>query len=236
MRLGRDQPVGIDAGRWLYQLIAPVYDSVSGERTLYANARTRAINLLHLQPGATVLDVACGTGRNHELIQRQIGPAGQLVGVDRSPRMLAQARQRTTRRRWTNVTLVETDVTDLTRQQLDRAGAAPPAAGFDAVLCTLGLSVIPDWRSAYRTMLGLVRPGGRIAVLDAGYPAKAGQAGEVVAFRPTAWLLCRAFAADPRRQPWELVSADSDNVTVERYTWGFIGIAAGTVGASGAAR
>jgi ubiquinone/menaquinone biosynthesis C-methylase UbiE len=218
-----------DPGRWLYELLAPAYDRVSGEAMLYATARARAIELLHLRPGTTVLDVACGTGRNHEHIQQRIGPSGRLVGADRSPRMLQQARERAAHHRWSNIKLVETDVTNLTLELLDEGGNAAPSAGFDAVLCTLGLTVIPDWRSAWQAMLALVRPGGRIAIMDAGYPAKPGQAGEAVALRPVAWLLCRLFAADPRRQPWELVGTDTDDPTAEQHTWGYIGVAAGTV-------
>src|SRR5918997_4882644 len=180
-----------DPGRWLYELLAPVYDRTSGEGPLYAAARARAVDLLDLRPGATVLDVACGTGKNHELIERRIGLSGRLVGVDRSPRMLGRARDRVARRGWSNVRLVESDVTHLTPESLDMLGASPPDGGFDAALCTLGLSVIADWQSAWRAMLALVRPGGRIAVMDAGYPAKPGQAGEAVALRPAAWLLCR---------------------------------------------
>jgi demethylmenaquinone methyltransferase/2-methoxy-6-polyprenyl-1,4-benzoquinol methylase len=218
-----------DPGRWLYELLAPVYDRVSGEAPLYSTARARTIELLQLRPGATVIDVACGTGRNHEHIQQCIGPAGRLVGVDRSAAMLRRARERAAHHRWSNVELVETDVTNLTPGLFDEGGNAPPSAGFDAVLCTLGLSVISDWRSAWQAMLALVRPGGRIAIMDAGYPAKRGQAGEAVALRPVAWLLCRLFAADPRRQPWELVGTDTDDPTAERHTWGYIGVAAGTV-------
>lgn len=81
----------VDPGRWLYDLVAPVYDRMSGEGLLYAAARARAIDLLDLSPEDTVLDVACGTGRNHELIERRIGTVGRLVGVDRSPRMLGCA-------------------------------------------------------------------------------------------------------------------------------------------------
>lgn len=225
-----------DPGRWLYELLAPAYDRLSGEGTLYAIARARTIQLLHLRPGATVLDVACGTGRNHELIQERIGPSGRLVGLDRSPRMLQRARERAARQGWNNVELIETDVTNLTPELLDELGVATPTAGFDAVLCTLGLTVIPDWRNAWRAMLNLVHPGGRIAIMDAGYPDRPGQAGETVALRPVAWLLCRLFAAAPRRQPWQLVAKDTDNAVEARYTLGYIGVAAGTRSARGRPR
>lgn len=216
-----------DPGRWLYELLAPAYDRLSGEATLYRVARARTIELLQLRPGATVIDIACGTGRNHELIQQHIGPSGRLIGVDRSPRMLQRARGRAVQHGWSNVELIETDVTNLTPELLEELGGTPPPSGFDAVLCTLGLTVIPDWRKAWQAMLNLVRPGGRIAIMDAGYPAHPGQAGETAALRPVAWLLCRLFAADPHRQPWQLVAKDTDNAVEERYTFGYIGVAAG---------
>lgn len=218
-----------DPARRRYELIAPVYDWTSGERSLYAEARERAIDLLRLQPGASVLDVACGTGRNFALLEQRITRSGSLVGVDRSTRMLRQARGRVARHGWENIQLVQTDVRQLTPAQLRALGAAVPAAGFDAVLCTLGLSVIPDWEGAWQAMRAFVRPGGRIAVMDGGYPARPGAEGEAVAIRPLAWLICRIAAADPRRRPWELVVRDTDDVTVERFAHGYVSTAAGTV-------
>jgi ubiquinone/menaquinone biosynthesis C-methylase UbiE len=142
--------------------------------------------------------------------------------------MLQQAREQAVREGWRNVELIEADVTKLTPDLLGELGDIPLAAGFDAVLCTLALTVIPDWRGAWQGMLNLAHPGGRVAIMDAGYPACAGQAGETVALRPVAWLLCRIFAADPRRQGWELVAKDTDNAVEERYMLGYIGVAAGT--------
>lgn len=222
-------PAPADPARRRYELIAPVYDWTSGERSLYAEARERAIDLLRLQPGASVLDVACGTGRNLELIEQRITRSGSLIGVDRSTRMLQRARRRVARHGWENLQLVQTDVRQLTPALLRASGAAVPAAGFDAVVCTLGLSVISDWKAAWQAMRALVRPGGRIAVMDGGYPARPGAAGEVVAYRPLAWLICRIAAADALRRPWELVEQDTDDVTVERFAHGYVATAAGTV-------
>lgn len=104
-----------------------------------------------------------------------------------------------------------------------------PDAGFDAVVCTLGLSVMPDWKTAWRAMRALTRPGGRVAVMDGGYPARPGAAGEVVALRPLVWLVCRIAAADAHRQPWVLVERDTEDVTSERFAYGYVATAAGTV-------
>jgi len=55
--------------------------------------RQETIGSLNLQPGQTVLDIACGTGRNFPLILEKIGPTGRLVGVDYTDAMLARARK-----------------------------------------------------------------------------------------------------------------------------------------------
>jgi SAM-dependent methyltransferase len=124
--------------------------------------------------------------------------------------------------------LLDADVTRLTPDLLDQLGDVPLAAGFDAVICTLGLTVIPDWRNAWQTMLNLVHPGGRIAIMDAGYPARGARPA-----RP--WRSGRSPGSCARRSPptlavrgWRLVAKDTDNVVEERDTLGYIGVAAGT--------
>lgn len=116
--------------------------------------RQRAIAALHLQSGDVVLDAACGTGLNFRLLERHLGPEGRIVGVDLSAGVLREARNRTVRHAWRNIELVQESI-------LTHAPARP----YDAVLCTMALSVIPDWRGAVRHLVELVRPGGRVAAL-----------------------------------------------------------------------
>lgn len=71
--------------------------------------RRETIGSLHLQPGQTVLDVACGTGRNFPLILEKIGPTGKLVGVDYTSDMLVRAKERVEREGWKNVELIQAD-------------------------------------------------------------------------------------------------------------------------------
>ena len=199
-----------------YSRIARIYDIANLEWLLYAAARTRAVDMLQLQPGARVLDVACGTGANFALIQQRIGPTGELVGVDLTPQMLARARVRIRDRGWSNVRLYEADIC-----------ASPPpelGEGFDAVLCTLGLSVIPDWEGAWGAMASLVRPGGRLAVMDAGSPEQ-GRSRAIP--RPFARLLERLFAADCGRQPWRLLQRETGAAVTDTFTWGWVTAASG---------
>jgi ubiquinone/menaquinone biosynthesis C-methylase UbiE len=98
-----------------------------------------------------VLEVAVGTGRNLPFY-----PDGtRLTGVDWSPGMLAIARQR---------------AADLGREVDLRPGDAQaldfPDSSFDTVLCALGLCAIPDDRRAVAEMARVLRPGGRLLLVD----------------------------------------------------------------------
>lgn len=57
---------------------------------------------LRLQPGQTVLDVACGTGQNFDLFLEQIGPEGCLLGLDYSTGMLRKAQERLAWHGWSS--------------------------------------------------------------------------------------------------------------------------------------
>jgi ubiquinone/menaquinone biosynthesis C-methylase UbiE len=206
-----------------YGWIASIYDWANLEGLLYADARTRAIELLELEPGARVLDVACGTGANFALIEQRIGSAGELVGIDLTPQMLRQARARVLRHGWANVHLHEGDVCALPGEDLGEP--------FDAALCTLGLSVIPQWQRAWDAMLALVRPGGRVAVMDAGYP-NSERRSDLVITRPFASLLSRLFVADCARRPWRSLERDTEKHIAETFTWGWVTAAAGAKAAA----
>ena len=113
-----------------YQNWAKVYDWLTPIYLLGNEKRLRreTIDSLHLQPGQTVLDIACGTGRNFPLILERIGAGGRLVGVDYTPAMLARARARVEREGWKNVELIQVDAV---RIDVGRK--------FDAALCTLAI-------------------------------------------------------------------------------------------------
>ena len=110
----------------VYEWLTPIY-LLGNEKHL----RKKTIASLHLQPGQTVLDVACGTGRNFPLILEKIGSTGKLVGVDYTSDMLARAKERVECEGWKNVELIQADAA---RIELGRT--------FYAALSTLAISVI----------------------------------------------------------------------------------------------
>ena len=68
--------------------LAQTYDEVSNSQ--FDNGR-RLLKELQLQPGATVLDIGCGTGRLGFHVLEQIGPTGRFIGIDPLPERIALA-------------------------------------------------------------------------------------------------------------------------------------------------
>jgi demethylmenaquinone methyltransferase/2-methoxy-6-polyprenyl-1,4-benzoquinol methylase len=156
--------------------------------------RIRAVRALHLRPGDTVVDIACGTGQNFPLIEAAIGPDGRIVGVDLTDAMLAQARRRIESNGWSNVTLV----------QGDAAGFDFPA-GADAILSTYALTQVPGCEAVVAQGAAALAEGGRWVVLDLKLPDKAprrlSQLG-IATIRPFASI--DEWSA---RRPWEAIRA-----------------------------
>lgn len=86
-----------------YRLRASVYDC---ELAAFEPIRRRAIDRLRLLPGATVLDVGCGTGLSFAPLQAAVGSYGRIIGIEQCPEMLEQARNRVSQQSWPNVTLL----------------------------------------------------------------------------------------------------------------------------------
>ena len=94
---------GLSSAQAQYRRRARRYDA---ELAAFEPLRREALDLLELRAGDTVLDVGCGTGLSFDGLKRKVGTRGRIVGIDPSPDMLAQARVRIARNRWSGITLL----------------------------------------------------------------------------------------------------------------------------------
>jgi demethylmenaquinone methyltransferase/2-methoxy-6-polyprenyl-1,4-benzoquinol methylase len=133
-----------------YRELAAGYDA-SSRREMHR--RFYCIDKLRLQPGDTVLDVACGTALSFACLLDQVGPTGRVVGAELSPDMVRLARRRIERAGWRNAELIEGDL----------AKVVPGAARFDALLFHYTHDVLQS-RAALANIFAAAKPGARIAV------------------------------------------------------------------------
>ena len=206
---GEPAVLGPEAVRHLYDRLAPVYDRAATAYGLVGGGRyrRRAVESLCLAPGDTAVDLCCGTGANLPLLVEAVGPAGRVVGVDLSPGMLAQARQRIEAAGWENVDLVEVDVREFAFPE--------PVHG---VLSTFGIEMVPEHADVIGRALEALAPDGRIAIgglrRPDGWPEWLIRAGEIVN-RP--FGVSRAYEDI---QPWRSVEAHAEDAHYEEHLLG----------------
>ncbi|MDB6018285.1 MAG: Demethylmenaquinone methyltransferase [Pedosphaera sp.] len=147
----------------LFATIAPRYDLINDLQSfgLHRYWKRRLVRLAAGQPGERALDLCCGTGDVAFALARQ----GMVVaGLDFSEPMLAVAEQRQK----------ASGPTPEVRFLLGDAQRIPfPDASFDVVTMSYGLRNLADWEAGLREMRRVVRPGGRLLVLDFGKPDNA---------------------------------------------------------------
>ncbi len=146
--------------KW-YDFFSNIYDS-SLEK-LYFESRTRAVELLDLKDGQILLDVACGTGANFKhILAKDIEL--NIYGTDFSSGMLRRGQAAIDKNQWENIKLFQADARELTPEYVREQ--TKQEAGFDRIICVLGLSVIPDWETVLDKMLGLLKDEGKIVIVD----------------------------------------------------------------------
>jgi len=109
---------------------------------------------LSAESGERIIDVGCGPGFYATELLMDVGPAGSVLGVDRSAQMLAAARHRSAGHE--NIQLREGDATSLPVDD----------HSFDAALCVQVLEYVADVPAALSEMYRALRPGGRVVVWD----------------------------------------------------------------------
>jgi demethylmenaquinone methyltransferase / 2-methoxy-6-polyprenyl-1,4-benzoquinol methylase len=148
--------------RAMFDRIAGLYDVMNSVMTagLHHRWRERAADLAALRPGDRALDVATGTGDLALELARRVGPPGEVVGSDFSEGMLEVAR-----RKAAGVANV--------RWEHGNALALPYGDGeFAAATVGFGARNFSDLGRGLAEMARVVRPGGRVVVLEITTPTR----------------------------------------------------------------
>ncbi|MEO8245673.1 MAG: ubiquinone/menaquinone biosynthesis methyltransferase [Chloroflexota bacterium] len=147
------------AVRRMFDRIAPIYDRMNSLMTGGLDQRWRrdAARAARVGPGMRVLDVACGTGHLARLVADRVGASGEVVAIDASEGMLARARR-------------AAGGMPIDYRRADALALPFPDASFDAATIGFGLRNLADYGRGLAEMRRVVRPGGRVVVLEIAQP------------------------------------------------------------------
>jgi demethylmenaquinone methyltransferase / 2-methoxy-6-polyprenyl-1,4-benzoquinol methylase len=140
----------------MFDRIAGVYDVMNSVMTagLHHRWRERAVDLARVGPGSRALDVATGTGDLAIALARR---GGEVVGSDFSEGMLERARAKSDAVRW---------------EQANALALPYEDNAFDAATVGFGARNFSDLEAGLSEMARVVRPGGRVVVLEITTPTK----------------------------------------------------------------
>jgi S-adenosylmethionine-diacylgycerolhomoserine-N-methlytransferase len=143
----------------MYRWQRHIYDAT---RRYYLLGRDGMIANLRPAIGANVLEIGCGTGRNLVHAARRY-PQARFFGIDVSTEMLTSAMSAIAHADLADrIKLAQADATSADLQTLFKI------AGFDEVIISYSLSMIPEWHHVLEGAGRLLRPGGRLHVVDFG--------------------------------------------------------------------
>ena len=142
----------------MFDRIAGRYDLLNSVMTagLHHAWRVRAADRAEVSPGDSVLDVCCGTGDLAFELAGRVSPGGHVVGCDFSEPMLDLAREKAADRSAESVRFEWADALQLPYDD----------ARFDAVTVGFGVRNFADRDKGLREMARVLRPGGRLVVLE----------------------------------------------------------------------
>ena len=138
--------------RSMFDRIAPVYDAMNRIMTAGLDGRWRALAASVVRPGDKVLDACCGTG---DLALASVRLGGRVTGLDFSERRLERARRKAPEVEWVQGDMLALPFADAT---------------FDAATVGFGVRNVDDLALALRELRRVLRPGGRLAILEITQP------------------------------------------------------------------
>ena len=148
----------------MFDRISGVYDRMNRVMTagLDRTWRRRAADRAEVGPGDRALDLCCGTGDLSIELADRVGPGGEVVGADFSEPMLELARLKAPPDDQEVVSFVNADALELPF----------PDESFDALTIAFGARNLADLRRGLGEMKRVLKPGGRLVILEITQPAR----------------------------------------------------------------
>jgi len=152
-----------DEVRDMFDRIAPRYDRLNRTMTMGIDGRWReaAAAAADLAAGESALDCCTGTGDLALALERRVTERGRVVGIDFSSQMIELARQKAVHR-GSDVTFEVGDVLHLPFDD----------DTFDAATVSFGIRNVSDLDAALAEMTRVVRPGGKVVILEITTPRR----------------------------------------------------------------
>ena len=172
----------------VFHTVAERYDAMNDIMSvgLHRVLKRIAVDSLALRPGQRVLDLAAGTGDMARLISPIAASTGQVVLCDINASMLAIGRDR----------MLDAGLANVVPARADAESLPFPSATFDRVVIAFGLRNVTDKERALSEMNRVLRPGGRLLVLEFSTPRSAWLRGTYRAFQSLWPLAGRVVVGD----------------------------------------
>jgi len=116
-------------------------------------AQDKLMEMMHFQPGESVLETACGTGLVTSRIAKAVGPDGKVSATDLSGDMIGLAKEN-----------VKTRNGLVKFHRMDAGALEMEEKSFDAAICALGLMYVPDPIESLNEMYRILKHGGRAGI------------------------------------------------------------------------
>ena len=150
--------------------VTEVFDSVAGKYDLMNDLMSLGIHrfwkkftLMHtgLTEGMIALDVAGGTGDLAEALAKQVGKSGSVILTDINASMLSEGRNKLLDKgSFNNITLIQSNAEELPFEDNT----------FDCITIAFGLRNVTNKEKALKSMLNVLKPGGKLLVLEFSKP------------------------------------------------------------------
>lgn len=190
----------------LFAAIAPRYDFINDLQSfgLHRWWKRRLIQLAAVQPGSTALDLCCGTGD----VAFALAASGvRATGLDFSAPMLEVAEERKAKVQSSKLKVQSGAADNPQFLQGDALHTPFPDAHFDLVTISYGLRNLASVDDGLREMWRVLKPGGRLLVLDFGKPDNAAWRAAYLAYlRFAVPVFGRLFCRNPEAYAYILES------------------------------